>query len=60
MYLQFPKNVQTKKKVNLQIYSEDAECSENYFLLHEFSCATFSFFSDMVDFDVCDLMFAKD
>ena len=43
-----------------QIYKKDENCSENDFLVIEFFfCVTFSFW-DMVDFDVCVLMYAKD
>ena len=42
-----------------QIYRKDVDYSENYFLVPEFFCATFSFW-DTVNFDVCDMLYVKD
>ena len=49
-------NLPTK---NIQIYRKDADCSVNYFLVHEFIlCATFSLW-DILDLDVFDLGIQK-
>ena len=37
----------------------DTDCSENDFLVPEFFFVRLLSFGDMVDFDVCDLMYAK-